>query len=93
MKHNYLNNTPLTDAQDIYFAHLLRSGFTFNTERIPSAKATDRILHQAVYALICSPHYNASAMDGIAVKASDTYANFLPTAIPIFTSSACSGKM
>lgn len=73
MKHNYLNNTPLTDAQDIYFAHLLKSGFTFNTEKIPSAKATGRILYQAVYALICSPHYNASAMDGIAVKASDTY--------------------
>ena len=73
MKHNYLNNTPLTDAQDIYFAHLLKSGFTFDTEKIPSAKATGRILYQVVYALICSPHYNASAMDGIAVKSSDTY--------------------
>lgn len=73
MKHNYLNNTPLADAKDTYFTHLLTSGFAFNTEKIPSAKATGRILYQAVYALICSPHYNASAMDGIAVKASDTY--------------------
>ena len=73
MKHNYLKNTPLKLAQDAYFAHIKENGFTFNTEKISSVNALGRTLSRAVYALICSPHYNASAMDGIAVKAVDTY--------------------
>src|SRR5690606_329267 len=32
----------------------------------------NRITFEAVYALISSPNYNAAAMDGIAVKSSDT---------------------
>ena len=73
MKHNYLNNTPLNEAREKYLSHLAERGFNYKTEAIPSASSCGRVLCEAVYAKICSPHYNASAMDGIAVKASDTY--------------------
>lgn len=73
MRHNYLNNTPLNEAKENYLSHLAANNFTYDTEQIASARASGRILSKAVYAKICSPHYNASAMDGIAVKAADTY--------------------
>ena len=73
MKHNYLNNTPLEKAREKYLTHLEAEGFGYKAEILSSADASGRILSKAVYAKICSPHYNASAMDGIAVKASDTY--------------------
>lgn len=73
MRHNYLNNTPLNEAKENYLSHLAANNFTYDTEQIASAQASGRILSKAVYAKICSPHYNASAMDGIAVKATDTY--------------------
>lgn len=73
MRHNYLDNTPLDKAREEYFSRLREASFNYKTETIPSCEASGRILARAVYAAICSPHYNASAMDGIAVKASDTY--------------------
>ena len=73
MKHNYLNNTPLPKARDEYLAHISERGFSYKTEAVSASEAYGRVLSEAVYAKICSPHYNASAMDGIAVKASDTY--------------------
>ena len=73
MKHNYLNNTPLGEAKEKYLSHLKERGFNCKTEAVPSVSAYGRVLAEAVYAKICSPHYNASAMDGIAVKASVTY--------------------
>lgn len=73
MKHNYLNNTELSKAEEIYFAKIRESGFSRKTEIVSVQNAYGRILSAAVYAKICSPHYNASAMDGIAVRAEITY--------------------
>ena len=73
MKHNYLSNTELETVKKEYLGHLAGSGFLYKTETIRAQEAFGRILSRAVYAKICSPHYNASAMDGIAVKAKDTY--------------------
>lgn len=73
MKHNYLNNTELSKAEEIYFAKIRESGFSQKTEIVSVQNAYGRILSAAVYAKICSPHYNASAMDGIAVSAEITY--------------------
>ncbi len=73
MKHNYLNNTELGEAKEKYFSAVKASGFSYKAEKIPAALSHGRILAEAVYAKICSPHYNASAMDGIAVCAADTY--------------------
>lgn len=72
MKHNYLDNIPLEEAKAKFFS-LLKSDFSHKTEKIPTTQAVGRVLSEAVYAKICCPHYNASAMDGIAVKAKDTY--------------------
>ncbi|MBR3816663.1 MAG: molybdopterin biosynthesis protein [Clostridia bacterium] len=73
LKHNYLNNTDIEAARAEYISLISGRGFHCSTESVPTQKANGRILSRAVYARICSPHYNASAMDGIAVRASDTY--------------------
>ncbi|MBQ6067588.1 MAG: molybdopterin biosynthesis protein [Clostridia bacterium] len=73
MKHNYLNNTPLEQAQEIFFGAVAESGFSYTEETARVPDALGRSLSRAVYAVISSPHYNASAMDGIAVKAADTF--------------------
>ena len=73
MKHAYRNNLPLTEAKRLYAAHLRAVGFSAKTETVRTSDACGRILAHAVYARICSPHYNASAMDGVAVRAADTF--------------------
>lgn len=73
IKHNYLDNLPLQDAKDLFYRHLQAAGFSCGSETLAVQQACGRILTHAVYAAICSPHYNASAMDGIAVKASCTF--------------------
>ena len=73
MKHNYLNNTEINEAKQMFFSAVKKAEFKYKTETIGAQLAHGRILAEAVYAKICSPHYNASAMDGIAVNAEDTY--------------------
>lgn len=72
MKHNYLDNIPLEEAKQKFFS-LISGDFAHKTEEIYTIDSVGRVLSDAVYAKICCPHYNASAMDGIAVKAKDTY--------------------
>ena len=73
MKHNYLHNLPLDEAKKLLAAHLRTIGFSAPAETVRTVDANGRILAHAVYAAICSPHYNASAMDGVAVRAEDTF--------------------
>ena len=73
MKYNYLNNLPLDEAKNKYYAHLKKVGFCSKTETLPVTEACGRVIKNAAYAHICSPHYNASAMDGIAVRAEATF--------------------
>ena len=73
MKHNYLHNLPLDEAKKNYAAHLSAVGFGGKTETVAVTDACGRIIKNAAYARICSPHYNASAMDGVAVKAQTTF--------------------
>lgn len=72
MKHNYLDNIPLHEAREKYLTLLKENGFGFTSEVISSGSSSGRITSRAVYAKMCSPHYNASSMDGIAVSSSDT---------------------
>ena len=72
MKHRYLDNMPLSEAREKFLALLKENGFSYKTEIVFSAEAFGRITARAHYAKICSPHYNASSMDGIAVKSADT---------------------
>lgn len=73
MKHNYLENIPLETAQERFFELIKAEPSQLKTERVQTSSASGRVTANAAYAKICSPHYNASAMDGIAVKAKDTY--------------------
>ena len=73
MSFEYLTNVPLEKAKIDYIAALSELGFHAGTERISAARACGRITSAPVYAHICAPHYAASAMDGVAVKASVTF--------------------
>ena len=73
MGFEYLTNVPLDKARADYLNLLEGNGFGYKTERIPVYEACGRVTAKAVYAHICAPHYAASAMDGVAVNAKDTF--------------------
>ncbi len=73
MKYEYLTNIPLEQAKSDYIAFLRNNGMAGREETVPVGDTLGRITAHAVYAKICSPHYNASAMDGIALKAVVTF--------------------
>ncbi len=73
MGFEYLTNVPLDEAHGEYLARLQENGFAGQTEMVSVQNAFGRITARAVYAAICAPHYAASAMDGIAVHAKDTF--------------------
>ena len=73
MGFEYLTNVPLAKARAEYLELLKGHGFGPKTEVIPTWDACGRVTAHAVYAHICAPHYAASAMDGAAVSAKDTF--------------------
>lgn len=73
MSFEYLTNVPLKKAREDYLKLLKEKGFSNKTETIPVQQAHGRITAGPVYAHICAPHYAASAMDGVAVMAVDTF--------------------
>ncbi len=73
MGFTYLTNVPLEQARRDYVNLLLENGFAAKTETIPVTEACGRVSAVPVYAVICAPHYAASAMDGVAVRAKDTF--------------------
>ena len=73
MGFSYLNNVPLAEARETYLARLAECGFSSRTETVAVAESCGRFTARAVYAAISAPHYAASAMDGIAVHARDTF--------------------
>ena len=73
MGFEYLTNVPLKKAREEYLDLLIRNGFCAEAQTIPVYEACGRVTAAAVYANICAPHYAASAMDGVAVLARDTF--------------------
>jgi len=73
MGFEYLTNIPLEKARKDYLNLLESHGYGPRTEVIPVWDACGRVTARAVYAHICAPHYAASAMDGVAVSAKDTF--------------------
>ena len=69
MKYEYLTNVPLEQAKADYPAFLKKAGMTGRCETLSVTESLGRVTAAAVYARLCSPHYNASAMDGIALDA------------------------
>jgi len=73
MAFQYLTNIPLTKAKKEYLELLKAKGMTPRTEKIKVFDAVGRITAGPVYANISAPHYNACAMDGIALNAKLTF--------------------
>ncbi|MFN2276773.1 MAG: molybdopterin biosynthesis protein, partial [Candidatus Promineifilaceae bacterium] len=75
MKRNiYLEDIALDEAQRVFREALQEAGLwgPLPAEEIPVSQANGRVTAKAVFALVSSPHYHASAMDGYAVRAVDT---------------------
>lgn len=73
MAFEYLTNLPLEQARRDYIELLVEKGMGPGVETIPAAEAAGRMTAEAVYANISAPHYAASAMDGIAILAKDSF--------------------
>ena len=67
----YLKKTPLLDARELFLAHLDSSRLACET--ISVADGLGRITAEPVFAKLSSPHYHAAAMDGICVRAEETF--------------------
>ena len=70
----YLSDIPLEDALEQYLGALQGAGALEHTqsEIVALNSARGRVTAEPVWANISSPHYDSAAMDGIAVRASDT---------------------
>ena len=73
MSFKYLTNISLEQAKKEYMERLVQNGMASRTETIPVAEASGRTTAAPIYARINAPHYNASAMDGIALDAKLTF--------------------
>ncbi|MCG0274955.1 MAG: molybdopterin biosynthesis protein [Thermosediminibacteraceae bacterium] len=71
----YLDNPTLKEALDRFFEELEDAGALklVESEIVDVREALGRVTAEPVFARISSPHYNAAAMDGIAVSAKDTF--------------------
>jgi len=69
----YLESTTPSEALERLLKALDDSGWGPVAEQIPVDEALGRITAEPVMARISSPHYNAAAVDGVAVKASDVF--------------------
>lgn len=71
MQNVYLSNYELEEALKIYLNKL--GPMNIETETVNSWDANGRVTAKAIFAVLSSPHYNSSAMDGIACKSEKTF--------------------
>jgi putative molybdopterin biosynthesis protein len=67
----YLKKTPLKEARELFLSRVDPRALT--SEELPMDQALHRVTSAPVFARISSPHYHAAAMDGICVRAEDTF--------------------
>jgi putative molybdopterin biosynthesis protein len=67
----YLRKTPLREARELFLNRF--DAFHLETESVPVDQALNRVTAAAVFANASSPHYHGAAMDGICVRARDTF--------------------
>ena len=70
----YLQDVPVDEATQRFYEALDEAGWltTSDGETVPLNEAAGRVTAEPVWAKISSPHYDAAAMDGIAVRAAET---------------------
>lgn len=71
MQNVYLSNYELDEALRIYLDKL--GPLSTETEILNTWDANGRVTKKAIFAALSSPHYNSSAMDGIACKSEKTF--------------------
>ncbi|SHJ43812.1 molybdopterin molybdochelatase [Geosporobacter subterraneus DSM 17957] len=69
----YLSNVAVEEALGLFFQKIRQSNELVKIEYIEAIAALGRVTALPVFARLSSPNYNASAMDGIAVRAEATY--------------------
>jgi putative molybdopterin biosynthesis protein len=67
----YLKKTPLKDARELFLSRIDPRALASEELRVDDA--LHRVTSEPVFARISSPHYHAAAMDGICVRAEDTF--------------------
>ena len=67
----YLKKTPLAEARELFLGRV--DGARLEDETVDVGDALHRITAEPVFARISSPHYHGSAMDGICLRAEDTF--------------------
>jgi len=67
----YLEKKTLAAARQVIFDNFPAGPAA--TERVPVTESVERILAEPVFAGISSPNFHAAAMDGVAVKAAETF--------------------
>jgi len=67
----YLNMQPLAEATSCFTQHF--SQYSTNSETIVSHEASGRVTAKPVTARLSSPSFHGAAMDGIAVRAADSF--------------------
>ncbi len=67
----YLKKTPLAEARESFLEAVAET--RLEDETVEVGQALHRITAEPVFARISSPHYHGSAMDGICVRAEDTF--------------------
>lgn len=67
----YLSNYELGEAIDIFFNKL--GPLNLKKETVPTWEGCGRVTAEPIFAKISSPHYNSSAMDGIATLSTKTH--------------------
>jgi putative molybdopterin biosynthesis protein len=70
----FLSDIPLEEATQKFFGSLQESGALdpMPEELVPFTQAQGRITARPIWAVASSPHYDAAAMDGVAVRAAET---------------------
>jgi putative molybdopterin biosynthesis protein len=70
----YLEDLALSDALRRFEEALSRAGgiAPLPAERVPLSAAHSRVTAEPAWAVLSSPHYHAAAMDGVAVRATET---------------------
>ncbi len=71
MRRVYLEERPLEEARRGYW-RFLGDVVIRREEKVAARESAGRVTSRPVYAALSSPHYHASAMDGVAVRARDT---------------------
>ena len=80
-RQSYRNLKSLEEAQTIFFSRF--KDLLVSSETIPVRAALGRRLVHAVKAVRSTPAYNASAVDGVAVRAASTFAAFPETPVSL----------